>query len=500
MFSTKAPRAGAPARDMFPVSDLATLIAEQLEPGCGIQCLTDDAVAEELSVLLPQYEVAASSWWDSLRRVSESGQGEMDALANSPPLGEDEGCKGIVLQGSLLLSVSPLPLFNAAYRLLAPTGYLYVLFEPTSLAETIPISSRQLEYLCAIAKRIGLSVDASTSSSSQVAGVGRLVVYRRSPRISRWILEHSSAKNLAELQSLFRVSFGSDFAADLWMWKYGGARGRSVVARHNGRMVAHYGSMIRAVSYFGKPGTGLQICDVMVDPRERGVLTKKGAMFLIAVTYLEIYLGLRGNTLAYGFPTRRQMTLAERLGLYAEVAQMVEVRWTAKPRPRTGVRSNVLVGRGDSERRRVDRLWRRMEEDLRDAIVVVRDWEYIKYRYFDHPQQDYTVICVRHRLSRRSIGIVVLKREADQCELVDIVAPLCSLGRLIEEARSVAAQWGAPSVCCWITRHEAWRFTALEGSVKPLDISVPTNIWVDGPSVQQLSNKWWLMSGDTDFR
>jgi len=500
MYTAMTPRAGRTGQGVLLVSALADLIAEQLEPGCRILCLTDVSVAKELSALLPQHRVAVLPWQDEARCIFGSVQGDIDAPTHPLPCGEDGTYDVVVLQRTLRFQASPLPVLSAAHTLLVPKGNLYIFSGHKSPAKHAPLSSRQLEYLSAIAKHAGFFVELSSSSTFKATGGGLLLACRKPAGASRWTLGHLIDEDLAEFQTVFRDSFGSDLSTEVWAWKYGGGRGQAVVARRDNRLVAHYGSMTRAISFFGKPGIGLEICDVMVDPRERGVFTKKGAMFLIAATYLEIYLGLLGNTLAYGFPTRRHMLLAERLGLYAEVAQMVEVRWAAKLCRREDVRSDVLIGQEDSERHRIDRLWKRMKRDLRDAIVVVRDWEYIKYRYFDHPQRDYLVLYVRKRLSRRAIGVIVLRREVDQCELVDIIAPLRSLGTLVEEARSVAARLGFPSVYCWITRHEAWRFSVQEGSVKPLDISVPTNIWVDGPAVEQLTEKWWLMSGDTDFR
>jgi hypothetical protein len=59
----------------------------------------------------------------------------------------------------------------------------------------------------------------------------------------------------------------------------------------------------------------------------------------------------------------------------------------------------------------VDGLWGLMRRDLREAVVVERDWSYLRYRYFSHPTVHYEVLCVRSRLSGTALGVMVLRRE-----------------------------------------------------------------------------------------
>jgi hypothetical protein len=357
------------------------------------------------------------------------------------------------------------------------------------------------EFFLTIARRCGFTV-----LDSQMAEVGEApghfsLVLRRDWVAPRWGLFHLREEDLPGFVTLFRDSFDSDISIDLWRWKYGAGRGQAIVAKRGERLVAHYGGTIRAVSYFGEPGQAIQICDVMVDPRERAVMTKKGAMFMTTATFFETYLGLGGSTLVYGFPTRRHMQLGEKLGLYGEVARMVEVRWpAANHRPRLRTRLSFLDGDDPKQGEEVDALWARMRRDLGEAVVVVRDSDYLNYRYFSHPTIAYDVVCVRARLSGKALGIMVLRREQDSCELVDIVAPLSRLPWIIDQARRMAGRWGFETLHCWATQHQAHRFVCGVGTVTPLDVSVATSVWLKGQSPGHLIDKWWLMSGDTEFR
>lgn len=75
--------------------------------------------------------------------------------------------------------------------------------------------------------------------------------------------------------------------------------------------------MLRRIQGFGRSGMALQICDVMVDPAERGVMAKRGLVSITASTFLETHLEYLGHDLGYGFPHGRAMQVGERFGLSA---------------------------------------------------------------------------------------------------------------------------------------------------------------------------------------
>jgi hypothetical protein len=94
----------------------------------------------------------------------------------------------------------------------------------------------------------------------------------------------------------------------------------------------------------------------------------------------------------------------------------------------------------------------------------------------------------------------VLRRLEAACELLDVIAPLRNLADVIDQARRMTGRWGLPYLYCWITRNHLSPFLACEGSEQALDISIPASNWTADPQPEQFMGKWWLMSGDTDFR
>ncbi len=85
---------------------------------------------------------------------------------------------------------------------------------------------------------------------------------------------------------------------------------------------------------------------------------------------------------------------------------------------------------------------------------------------------------------------------------MDMVAPLNQISLLITHARRIARINGDQRVFCQITQNWADRFISNNGNetLTELPIRIPANAWSDGPSPQLLMNRWWLMSGDMDFR
>jgi hypothetical protein len=287
--------------------------------------------------------------------------------------------------------------------------------------------------------------------------------------------------------------FGQTMSPEFWRWKYGEGRGQAVIARRQGQVVAHYGGITRSILYFGQSRTALQICDVMVDPAERGVLTRRGAFFLTAASFAE----LNPSALGFGFPNKRAMQLAQQLGLYEEVGTLTEIHWRpAQESARAWTRIRPL----DHQHGCVfDKLWRRMRYDLNEAIAGVRDHTYMKHRYLAHPVKRYDVLLASDFFGARALGIVVLSHDNTSCELLDIVGPLKNIQRLIRAARTIAHRWGVVDLFCWITSAHARLFLGAEAEQRDPQVSIPISSWNEGPPAEQVRGRWWLMGGDTDF-
>jgi hypothetical protein len=123
----------------------------------------------------------------------------------------------------------------------------------------------------------------------------------------------------------------------------------------------------------------------------------------------------------------------------------------------------------------------------------------VRHRYLEHPHKKYELLLVSRRFSGQPLGIIVLYRDEAVCKLLDIIAPLRQIPLLIRQARRIAGHWGAKTLSLWITENFVSLFSRAGGELHPLDIRIPHCIWYEGPPVEAVRNKWWLMGGDTDF-
>ena len=320
------------------------------------------------------------------------------------------------------------------------------------------------------------------------------------PERARWNVGWARPADEMALLELFGRAFGHALPPAQWRWKYAGLDPIGIMVCRDARPVAFYGGMPREIRWFGTSATAVQIGDVMVDPAERGVLTRRGPFFLAATAFAERCVGPgRAYALAFGFPSERHTRLAEHLGIYARVDEVLEASWPALPgRPGLFQRARPLALEHLDV---VDALWKRMAETLTGVVVAVRGAAYIRHRFLEHPAISYLVFLVQQRFTGAAIGIVVLRDHGEAgVELLDAVAPPQSLPLLVAVARRVAGRLGRQKVFAWLTPAAANSFAASRPALAPAGIPVPTIIWSSSPDLGKLRGRWWLMGGDTDFR
>ncbi len=332
---------------------------------------------------------------------------------------------------------------------------------------------------------------------------GYALLHFRKKTMPKWRPQTLAANQMPQVLNLFKKTFNHDMTPATWQWKYGSDSAREIGVWRENQLIAHYGGIGRKILFFGQPQTAVQIGDVMVDASERGTLSRKGPFFLMAATFLERYIGYgKPYLVGFGFPNERAMKVAERLGLYTEVGRMVELSWQPRSRfPLLGTHLQLIDReQTDFAATAVNECWQRMAADMPTAMIGVRDWHYLQYRYLNHPNQHYQVILVRNRFGGRVRGVLVLRHDPHGCEIVDIVAPLNEISLLVLHARRLAGINGDSRLFCRITENFAAHFTAAGGIRQSLDIRIPASTWGAVPSADSLRDRWWLMSGDTDFR
>lgn len=445
--------------------------------------------------------------------------------------------------------IEPLVIFNQALDLLTPSGQLFITGEFTVRQDAVDSGAlHQIDNMIALAERLGFELLEHRDLSAMAAPMldhlliatqthrhnlirdlalsaeqlnqleaanrshrekyasghyGYALLRFRKKNIPQWRVRVLKRNQMPEMLDLFTKTFHHDMTPALWYWKYGSNSSREIGVWRENRLIAHYGGIGRRILFFGQPQTAVQIGDVMVDTNERGTLTRKGPFFLMAATFLERYIGYnKAYLVGFGFPNERAMKVAERLGLYAEIDQMVEFSWVSLPKwPRIKTRLYPIDCTDDDRMAAlVEECWQKMAQDLRSALVGIRDWPYLQHRYLNHPTQRYQLMLVKNRFGGRARGILVLRHDAHDSEIVDIIAPLSEIPLLIMHARRLAGVNGHHRLFCRITENFSAYFAVANGKKQSSDFRIPASIWGVAPSADSLRNRWWLMSGDTDFR
>lgn len=444
--------------------------------------------------------------------VVEEGWSHSDLgrLGSEPPE-PSKPLQAVVCLGTLFAR-DALTLYGRAYRWLAPGGVLFIadFFSDEPQEHGLagcPIRSQML----ALAFRAGFSLMAERATrltwelphrERESLATGTVLVFRRPIDPGRWRVTYQEPARLGQARSLFRDVFGHEISEEFWDWKYGEGRGQGALVLNGERVVGHYGVQTRRVLISGKPIRAAQVADVMVEPGERGVLTRKGPFFQAAASMAESCAGFGSKHLiGYGFPNERHHRLAERLGLYREVERITQLTWPASPDgANRWVIQDLASFKPRRARRTVNRLWDAMAADLGDMIVAVRDFDWLQHRYLEHPDHSYQVLVVRQRWSWRLMGLAVLREHESAVELMDLIGPLKRMRGVVQAMRGYAANLGRPELFCWITSGKAGRLLSDDARETDPDVCIPTSVHTPGPNPEGLRGRWWLMSGDTDFR
>ncbi|WAK01477.1 FkbM family methyltransferase [Methylobacter sp. YRD-M1] len=317
---------------------------------------------------------------------------------------------------------------------------------------------------------------------------------------TKWQLRWASIYDQNALLSLFTTAFGQPMQSSLWTWKYAELYRQGILAHIAGRAIAYYGGIPRSFWQHEKELKAVQICDVMVAPEVRGIMTRRGAFALTAKTFLCAQTGAnKPCRLAFGFPTGRAARLGERLGMYARGDTFFEASWTTglverlpfwlKTEPLH--QGNLAV---------LDKLWQDMRQSMMDYVLPRKDADFFRWRYLEHPLNTYHIYLVSWRWFNKPIGVVVL-RDHDVSrgqELMDFVGRPEVFELLLRAALNIARQANRPRVFGWMTTRV---IAMLPSPSAQFEIS---GVYIDPPAlkemVDQRHDRWWFLGGDTDFR
>jgi hypothetical protein len=316
----------------------------------------------------------------------------------------------------------------------------------------------------------------------------------------RWLCRWAGEKDQDALLSLFFSAFNEVMPASLWAWKYAGLNKQGVLAQLNDKVIAYYGGIPRPLWLHGNKLPAVQICDVMVAPDQRGILTRRGAFACTAEAFLQEQTGAnKPYRLAFGFPSGRAARLGEKLGLYARGDTLFEAVWTTSSSMRLPFFLNAEKLPSDYEAV-LNKLWQEMRSSLANTVLPQKDADFFRWRYLEHPVYTYHAYLVSWRWINKAAGVLVLRDHGPDhgMELMDLLGPPKVLKTLLKAAQSIAASKGYRRLFSWMTPE------ILAWLPSPSAQSEVTGVYISPPALQEMADhlldRCWFLSGDTDFR
>ncbi|MCH9639372.1 MAG: FkbM family methyltransferase [Betaproteobacteria bacterium] len=313
----------------------------------------------------------------------------------------------------------------------------------------------------------------------------------------RWRCRWASKHDKAVFLSLFQSAFGDAMPANLWMWKYDHQDKYGIFAHVDGKIIAYYGGLPRKFWLNGETIPAVQICDVMVAPNMRGILTRKGPFMHTADTFLTAQIG-RDKTyhFAFGFPSDRAARLGEKSAWYARTDTFFKVTWPAATALPFWFKTTPLKA---DRYVLVDSLWKAMQTSLPNVLLPIKDATFFKWRYQGHPNRDYSSYIVSWRGINKVIGIVTLQDHGPDMgmEIMDLLAPASKLKTLLIAAQNICINSGRRRLFSWMTP------AILPFLPKPSQQAEVSGVYITPDHkkiIDQQKISCWLMSGDTDFR
>ncbi|MBI5849114.1 MAG: GNAT family N-acetyltransferase [Nitrospirae bacterium] len=294
---------------------------------------------------------------------------------------------------------------------------------------------------------------------------------------------------------LFNEVFEREMTVEEWNWKYKGRGNSSVysaVAVNSAQeTVAHYGGIPHRMIYLGRDIYGLAIGDVMVHPKLRGLKLFKKTAELVPEEAVRnnIYLG-------YGFPNQRALRLPEKLGLYEKIEDVYEASKKICFQT-TAARFYFSLSPLSFDDNRIDLLWNDVKTRLK--LAVVRDRDYLSWRYQRHPFYSYELWGLQRRWGGGLLGFAVLRRDGEQMLLVDFACRFEMLKNLLRKVENYCWTAGFKRLLLW---HPEFLNSSLESLgfvVGPSLTCIPRTTHELTMKKEEIKGNFFYTMGDTDF-
>lgn len=295
---------------------------------------------------------------------------------------------------------------------------------------------------------------------------------------------------------LFKEIFGREMTLEEWRWKYNKNHSEkvysSVVAHKELGIVAHYGGVRLPLIYRGKLASCLAICDVMIHPKFRGIRTLKELSYLVPHEAVK-----DGIIMGYGFPNRDTLLKpAMSSGIYEKVEDVLEGNKETRfiNNLNRFIYKFFPLSYDDS---RIDALWESVKKEIK--VGVVRDREYLAWRYQRHPFYRYELWGLKKRWGNKLAGLAVLRKDGERMLIIDFVCSLDMLKVLFQKIQNYTHTTGIRTLTLWFPEYLRKTMEDVGFQTEISCTCIPRTTHENTLTKEEIRGKFFYTMGDTDF-
>ncbi|MCF6298313.1 MAG: PIG-L family deacetylase [Thiomicrorhabdus sp.] len=322
-----------------------------------------------------------------------------------------------------------------------------------------------------------------------------------------YTIEQADTTHQKGITALFAEIYGQAPPSQWWQWKYEPELLKGTVCKDsNGRLFAFYGNLTRKAHLAQTALWTSQIADVMVHPKFRTSVGKRGVFYKMSEVFIDPYIGeTKALQLSFGFPHARALKLGVALKLYRYgdrlfnwSKQVNEASCKVSLKNKLFFSVNVITDKSPNHFLWVDRVFFQMKKALSHQLVLDRSAQYWYDRYFKYALKSYECLTLS-AMCQRIVGGIVFLIHDDCLEIIDLVFTQKQyIPQLLNALQRHAIKLNLPLIKAWGT--ESFINDLPEGQQEHAG-------WIALPApgictkvTEKVINKCWFSAGDSDFK
>jgi len=300
-------------------------------------------------------------------------------------------------------------------------------------------------------------------------------------------------KDIESLINLFRISFGKKITPSYWLWKYHNSPWGAVsyVVTYQKKLIAHYGGIKLKFQYKGDILWAYQFCDVMTHPDYRAKIFTKYPPIIQAGKrfYMEYKMDF-----AFGFPSERHAKL-QSLALKGEGFKRICL--FEKDINHKNNQTKCLKKYNNYSIEILSKLWQATSKYL--CLSIVKDSKYLKWRYYEHPDNKYFIIPIKKGILKKICGICIVSTNEDVLNILDFFLYKKENFKIIlSKIEKIAIKCGYSKIKIWLNPLEIFSTDLINFGYKITE-HIPYSVRILNKNKDiQFYNKYCYRMGDYD--